>query len=416
MSIDAPLRPAPDTPMTRPASPAQLAWLGHELTHWQADGLVAAEQAESIRHSYRASRRFSLGRLLLTIGAAFVGTGVIWLVAANLDGLAPLTRFGVVTVFWLAALATGEALATRRTHSPGLPSPVVGAARLVAALSFGAVVFQAAQSLQVPAYEPVLVGIWGLGALVQAYVVRAVLPLLVALTAGTGWFVWAVVAEQASGLAVVLCLMTAALVAVAAGALHHSRDTTFAAAWRGTGALLGLAGLFTAALPFVDAHEAHWSTPLVAGLAVAALLVASAVALAPGSVRLEPVGATIAFAAAIGLVAWDAGNSTTGPLHAADVAHAGVSVAVYVVAAVAVAMLGTLRDSGVLTALATAALVIFTTFQSFSVFARIVDGAWLFVLLGAVFVATGFVFDRARRELASTLGDAVEPRTEGVTR
>ncbi|MBB6628638.1 DUF2157 domain-containing protein [Nocardioides sp. KIGAM211] len=408
MSIDAPLRPTPAAPTTHLASPTQLAWLTRELVHWQADGLVDAEQAERLRHRYRPSRRLSLGRLLLGLGAAFVGTGLIWLVAANLDGLAPLTRFGVVTVLWLAALVGGEVLATRRTHHPSLPSPVVGAARLLAALTFGAVVFQAAQSLQVPAYEPLLVGVWGLGALVQAYAVRAVMPLLVGLAATTGWFVWAVVAAQASGLAVVLCLMTAALVAVSVGALHERGRAAFAACWRTTGALLGLAGLFTAALPFVDAREAHWSGPLVAGLAVAALLVASAVALAPADVRLEPVAATVAFAAAVGLVAWDAGADASGPLQAGDVAHALVSVGVYVVAAVAVAMLGTLRDSGLLTALATVALVVFTTFQSFSVFARIVEGAWLFVLLGTVFVATGLVFDRARRELATTL--------EGATR
>jgi uncharacterized membrane protein YgcG len=70
---------------------------------------------------------------------------------------------------------------------------------------------------------------------------------------------------------------------------------------------------------------------------------------------------------------------------------------------VAVAALGTLRDSPRLTALATAALVVFTTFQSFAVFARIVTGAWLFLLLGVVFLATGFLFDRARREIAATL-------------
>ncbi len=56
-----------------------------------------------------------------------------------------------------------------------------------------------------------------------------------------------------------------------------------------------------------------------------------------------------------------------------------------------------------LTALATIALVIFTTFQSFAVFARIIEGAWLFVILGVVFLATGFLADRARRRLAIEL-------------
>ena len=58
---------------------------------------------------------------------------------------------------------------------------------------------------------------------------------------------------------------------------------------------------------------------------------------------------------------------------------------------------------GRLTFLATAALVVFTTVQSFAVFGEIVQGAWLFVLLGVIFVGTGWLADRARRELARSL-------------
>ena len=80
-----------------------------------------------------------------------------------------------------------------------------------------------------------------------------------------------------------------------------------------------------------------------------------------------------------------------------------MSVAAYVLLAVVVVALGTLRDHAALTWLATAALVVFTTFQSFAVFAPIVTGAWLFVVLGTVFLGTGFLVDRARRELAHAL-------------
>ena len=86
--------------------------------------------------------------------------------------------------------------------------------------------------------------------------------------------------------------------------------------------------------------------------------------------------------------------------------YALISVGLYVLVAVGVAVLGTLRDSWRLTALSTLGLVVFTTFQSFAVFARIVEGAWLFVILGAVFLGTGFLFDRARRELAAGLEGA----------
>lgn len=52
----------------------------------------------------------------------------------------------------------------------------MGAVRLLAAGAFGAVVFQAAQSLQVPTFEPILVGVWGLGAVLWAYAVQGVAP------------------------------------------------------------------------------------------------------------------------------------------------------------------------------------------------------------------------------------------------
>ena len=52
------------------------------------------------------------------------------------------------------------------------------------------------------------------------------------------------------------------------------------------------------------------------------------------------------------------------------------------------------------------ALVVFTTFQSFAVFAAIIQGAWLFVVLGLVFLGTGFLFDRARRGISANLEGA----------
>ena len=89
---------------------------------------------------------------------------------------------------WLGLLVGGEALHVRRY----VPAAASGAIRLLAAFAFGGVVFQAAQSLQVPAYEPALVGLWGLGALAHAYAVGAIMPLAVGITASRGWYLWVV--------------------------------------------------------------------------------------------------------------------------------------------------------------------------------------------------------------------------------
>jgi uncharacterized membrane protein len=386
-------------PTSRPATPAQLEWLGRELTIWQADGLLHDDQADAILRRYHATRRFSLARLLLALGAVFVGVGLIWLVAANLDELPPLLRFFTVASIWLALLVAGEVLHAKQLR---VPSQVVGSVRLLAALAFGAVVFQAAQSLQVPAFEPLLVGLWGAGALVHAYAVRSFGPLLVGIPTLVTWFVWQVLWDAPSAFSAVLALAVVAVAAVSVGALHELGLRRFGPVWREVGAGLALAALFAAALPFVTMSDFEWNGWLVAGLVLAAVAAASAISLVRGHARLEPIGALAILAISVLMVLWDAGDDAE-VLTLVDWAHAAVSVVVYVAVAVGVAVLGILRNSWRLTALATVGLVVFTTFQSFAVFAQIIQGAWLFVALGLVFLGTGFLFDRARRELAATL-------------
>lgn len=399
------------TDSPRPASAGELRWLQDELAAWQSRGVLDAGQVATISGGYRtvaATRHFSLGRLMLALGSTFVGVGLIWLVAANLDQLSPLTRFGVVAGFWLLFLVGGEVLAAR-----GGSTPVVGALRLLAVLVLGATIFQAAQSLQVPAYEPALLGWWAAGAFVLAYAVRSLPALLVAVPVGVTWFVWQVLDTRGSALAGILAVGLLAVGCVALAALHDRWTPHFATTWRFVGVVGCLATLFAAALPFVTTEDFSWDVTLVAGLVAVVLLVGAAVVRAEGRARLEPLGAAGVLAVSALLVAWEAGRSATA-VGAEDWLHALVSVGVYVLVAVGVAALGILRESAFLTVAATGALVVFTTVQSFAVFAQIIQGAWLFVVLGAIFLGTGVLFDHARRELAATLDDT--PPTGGPTR
>ncbi|WP_165820998.1 DUF2157 domain-containing protein [Nocardioides gansuensis] len=403
-----------DTHPTAPPRPipgSQFDWLYREIAAWQASDLISGDQAAAIRAGYRRvdGRRFSLGRLMLGLGGCFVGIGLIWLVAANLDELSPMLRFGVVALLWLLFLAGGEALDAR-----GSSRPLVGSVRLIAALVFGAAVFQAAQSLQVPAYSPHLVGLWGAGALVHAYAVRAVSPLLVGVAAGTVWWVWLSLWDEPSAAAAVASIGAASVVAVSLAVVHDRGLHRFGFVWRSVGALLSLVALFAAAVPYATTDDFAWSPWLVGALVVAGVLAVAAVALSSGIARLEPVSAAAVLGMAAVLVAWDTGTDTSN-IDAADWAHAGVSVAAYVLVAVGVAALGIVRDNPVLTLLAMLGLVVFTTFQSFAVFAAIIQGAWLFVVLGLVFLATGFLFDRARRGLADVL-DTDSANPEGDAR
>jgi uncharacterized membrane protein len=396
----------------RPTTPSRLAWLEEEVTLWRAGGIVDDAQARAILSRYAAARRFSLARLLLFVGGAFLSVGLLWLVASNLDAMSPSLRFVVVTSLWLAFLVGAEVLAGRNGHrsldGETAGSPVVGALRLVAALSFGAVVFQAAQTLQVPAYAPSLVGVWGLGALLHAYAVHGVAPLLVGVSATAGWYVWEVFERAQDGLGFVLPVLLAAVVAGAVAAIHGgSRWPSFASSWREASALLALVGLFVAAFPYVDVDRFVWSPPVVAGAVVAAAAVAASVVLTTGWERLEALVPVLAVVAGVLLVLWESPEPVHGSVAAEGYVHAFVSVAVYLVAAGWYAVLGVLRDSDRLTFIATGALVVFTTVQSFAVFAPIVTGATLFLVLGVVLLGSGYLFDRGRRHLVGNL--------EGVT-
>lgn len=390
-------------------SPSQLAWLTEEVAAWRAEGLVTDDTAGGILSRYVAVRRLTMARLMLALGSGFVGVGLIWLVAANLDQFPPVGRFGVVTTLWLAVVAAAHWGAERRlSRSLASPSPIVGAARGLAALGYGAVIFQAAQSLQVPAYEPSLVGYWSLGALLYAYAVRGVAPLLVGIISGLVWLVLQLADTSDSGLEVVLGLLLAALFCVSLSALHERlQPTWFAIPWREIGAALLLVGLFAAAVPDVDADDFSMTTTLwVIGGLVAAVAV-GALVLGRRLGRLEVVEAVLVTAVGVALVAWDPSSGYDyeygDVLTSEDWASAVASVITYIAVAGGVAALGVLRDSPRLTWLAVASVVVFTTFQSFAVFARIIEGAWLFVLLGAIFVGTGWIVDRARRELENSL-------------
>ena len=73
------------------ATPAQLHWLEGELRAWRAEGLLDEATTVAIRSRYVANRRFTLSRIVLTLGASFVGLGLIWLVIGVVY-LAYLTR------------------------------------------------------------------------------------------------------------------------------------------------------------------------------------------------------------------------------------------------------------------------------------------------------------------------------------
>ena len=387
-------------PLT-PVPPAYLAWLDGELADWQHDGLVDATAADAIRSRYVGVRRFTLVRVVLGLGAAFVAIGLIWLVAANLDRFAPLVRFVIVAAIWLGLTALAEVLAVRAERAGDHRSPVVGAARLLAGAGFTAVVFQAAQSLQVPAYEPALLGYAALGTLLYSYAVRGLAPLVLGVV-GTGvWFVWQATDAAQTVSAFAVAALAGAAVAAAVAVLHRSRWWPEAAApWRETGAALAFIGMFAAAVPRRDPGSLL-SAALLVGVVLAVCLAAAAGAVGEGPDRAEVAMVLLALAVAAGLSLWGTTDLDTAHVGPTGYLRAAVAVAAYLLLATGYAAVGAMRDSPRLTVLATVAVVVFVTFQAFAVFAPILSGAALFLAVGAILIGSGYLADRGRRRLVA---------------
>ena len=147
------------------------------------------------------------------------------------------------------------------------------------------------------------------------------------------------------------------------------------------GGRLALVGLFVAAMPYTTTDGFEWSAGWLVSPRRRRRPRRSLLVLARRAPVLEPLGAIGVLAVAGLLVLWDTGTDTsasTGRLGARR------------------CLRGRLRRCSrwpwspsarcathpVLTWIAMVGLVVFTTFQSFAVFAPIVQGAWLFLVLG----------------------------------
>jgi uncharacterized membrane protein len=381
-----------------PATAEQHRWLTGELVGWERDGLVTPAAAAAIADRYvitgEPGRRFTAIRVILGLGAVFVGIGLIWLVAANLDELSPLVRFLLVTTLWIGLAVAAE-----------LTRDLVGAAlRLLTAVTAGAVVFQAAQSLQVPAYRPHLLLAWGLGALLYAYARRSRAAGFVGITVLAVWYVWQVMDAGGGVVTFTGAVLLASVASVAVAALHPPTWRGFGRLWLSLGAVMSLIGAFASAIPYSDSSDG-WSEGLTAGIVLALGLAAAALW---RSTRDEQIELGVAVGALVlGLI-----MSLWRPMSYSDAMvpdqltaemwlRTGLAILVFLVIAGGWAVVGARRGLPVVSAVATVGVVVFTTFQSFAVFAPIISGATLFIAVGIVMLITGVVAERARRRIGS---------------
>ena len=304
----------------RSITPGQATWLRAELARWVGAGLVSAQSAEVITAEYAVRRRASLIGLVVGLGGAFLGIGIIWLVAANLEHLGLLSRFVLILALWLGLVVAGEVLAQRGASGHG-------SARLLA-------------------------GLWAVGALAYSYAVGSPLGEWLGAALAGFWWVWQVMDAGEGQPTFALAATSGGLMAVAiALAVQPGRGRWGAMPWIHTGAALSLLGVLVAAFPASGPARA-WP-PLVIAALIIAILAAAAAALRGGLRGARAlVPAALSMVLAAGLVMWTSPRTAAGLDSEPSLGRAAVAVVGYLLLATAWALVGADRDEPSITLLA----------------------------------------------------------------
>ena len=161
---------------TGPGSGPFLERLTGELSRWESDGIITAEQGQAIRARYSPAELVpktvrSQGRLvtgLSIIGAVLVGLGVILFFASNWDGIDRWPKLAMILGAILFAHGLGFYLYYYRDHRR------VGSAMvLLACLIYGAGVHLVGQVYNVDVNDPRLMLFWFLGVFPLVYIVKS---------------------------------------------------------------------------------------------------------------------------------------------------------------------------------------------------------------------------------------------------
>ncbi|MEM7588124.1 MAG: DUF2157 domain-containing protein, partial [Acidobacteriota bacterium] len=147
------------------------AWLHGELPSWQAEGLISAEQAATLRQRYPAGLGTSSARLLLAaLGAVALGFGVILHFAYNWAEMSKWTKLAIIFGglvlshgggLVLAKIRPGSRVATQTLH-------------LFGTMIFGAGIWLISQIYHFDSPYPDAFLAWALGALALAWALPSI--------------------------------------------------------------------------------------------------------------------------------------------------------------------------------------------------------------------------------------------------
>ncbi|MBA3348111.1 MAG: DUF2157 domain-containing protein [Actinobacteria bacterium] len=282
--------------------------LARESKEWVAEGLVTAEQAETLRSRYEGAgeaRRSRAAAALAVIGALAVGFGVIGFLAANWDALPHPARLALITVAIAGSYAGGYWLCERTGRHPRVGEALY----LLGVLLFGAALFLVGQMYHVEAHDPLALLLWAAAAFAVAAIVRSRAIAWAAWLIFSGWIGFeagtALGDDGGSGsaLAVLAVFYGGALYGLGTAAVQRVRrdwldETGFAVSARLLGLAVFTAGLFvftfSGAADDLDGAGAELGGALEAGLVVlAAVALAAAAVLAVDKRRSSRYGALV---------------------------------------------------------------------------------------------------------------------------
>ena len=145
--------------------------LDKDVAHWVAAGIISGEQGDGIRADVEARSglwaHLGFVHLLGTIGALFVGIGVILFVAANWEAIPKLARVAMALgLLWSCHSAAWWALGKKDMAWLG------ESALLLSALAFGASIALIAQIFHLPSNNAGGILLWALGVFATTLVAR----------------------------------------------------------------------------------------------------------------------------------------------------------------------------------------------------------------------------------------------------
>lgn len=375
------------------------------VTRWQSAGLLDAPTAAAVRAYERAQER-PAGRqwqvlLALILGGILLGAGVLLFVAAHWAKVSPLGRMGLVLSMLLLFHGLGLLVRERFTG-------FATAMHALGTISAGAAIALLGQIFNMQEHWPSAVLLWALCAAAGWLLLRDQFQQTLTLLLVPAWIVseWAERASAYGGSDIYIARIGAVIGTVYLAAFLHSRKRIVLGILFGFGALLLPVAIGVLATGWSSAgYRQQWGfVPLSHRLAAIGILLA-AIGLAGIKDRQSTIPALVAAALAWALpwaqttVAEDLGARPPWT-------HSGPSALAYAMVAAAAVFLVAWGVRTSAKALVNYGMVAFAFTVMWFYFSSVLDklGRSLgLILLGVLFLAGGWVLERTRRRLVSSI-------------